>query len=118
MEIKINEINNMEGLKNLKVNSGVDLIHVLRGENRLNIYEGIKLINDFPVHSFLSFDKTYPQDRLIKSYKVKEEDISFKPHFNGSIKIRSHDHETYSPGEKIHGEKSDLIWKIIQGGIN
>jgi hypothetical protein len=112
MENKIKRILSLEELGKLKEGTRVNVFNVLNGQGLEHVYEGFEQKENGGVYSFLSFNKRFTQDRIMTSWKVKEEDISFNPHSFISLKIKSYSFETYRPMEKSHKEKL----KIIQGG--
>ncbi len=110
MENQINKVNNLEELCKLKIGSKVLVADGGEMYALERIFEG----NKGKVYSFLQYDLKYPQDRTLTTWKVIEENIYFKPHFNGAIKIMSHDCETYLPSSKEHSQKLNLINGVLK----
>ena len=110
MEKEIKKINSLDELNQLKIGSrilvadGGDMYAMER------VFEG----KEEGIYSFLKYDLKYPQGHLITSWKVRKEDISFKPSFKRAIKIMSHDCKSYSIEDKGHGDKL----KLIMGRLN
>jgi len=109
---EIRKVNSLDELDNLPENSLVNVRNVLCS-NKNYIYAGKNFNQEKRevVYSFLSFNKEYPQDRLIINWDVFESKIIFK---NGYIDIASHNSHTYHPTEDGFNGKLKLIQEVIK----
>ncbi len=110
MKNEIKKINNLEELNQLEIGSNILVAYGGDFSPRESIFEG----NADGIYSFLDYDLKYPQGNLIISWKVKKESISFKPYFNGAIKIMGHDLLAYHPEDNEHSQRLKLIYGEIK----